>query len=63
MTKNFVRGLGPRGPRVQSLVHKDEGRGPHSSIFGRQLHHIFFLLLPPLRLLKVRVHGVACGGG
>ena len=24
----------PRGPRVQSLVRKSEGRGPHSSIFG-----------------------------
>ena len=26
MTKNFVRGLGPGGPRVQSLLHKDEER-------------------------------------
>ena len=29
-----------RGPRVHSLVHKGKGRGPHSSIFGRQLHSI-----------------------
>ena len=48
MTKNFLRELAicltktPRGPRVQTLVHKGEGRGPHSSIFGRQLHHTFF---------------------
>ena len=26
MTENFVEELGPRGPRVQLLVHKGEGR-------------------------------------
>ena len=44
------------------MLTKGEGRGPHSSIFGRQLQHIFspFLFL---RLLAVSVTGVACGGG
>ena len=64
MTKNLLRGLNenPQGRWVQLLVHKDEGRGPHSSIFGRQLHNIFSPFLS-LRLLTVTVTRVANGGG
>ena len=47
MTKNFVRGLGPRGPRVQSLVHKDEGR-VHTLRFLAGNSTTFFFSFCPL---------------
>ena len=62
MTKNFIRGLGPRGPRVQSLVQNGEGR-VHTLRFLAGNSTTFFSPFLLLRLLTVSVLGVACGGG
>ena len=48
-----------QGPWVLSLVHKGEGRGLHSSIFGSNF--LLFSFSDSTRLVQPK--GVACGGG